>query len=129
MEVNRRQRRAKTDRMDVEKLLRKLIRYRSGEQEIWSVVNVPSVEEVDRRHMHRELSTLKKDRTRHINRIKGFLVGQGIRVAVKRNFLQHLERVQTWDGMPISPSLRERLTREFERLQFVEKQIKVLERQ
>jgi transposase len=79
--------------------------------------------------MHRELSTLKKDRTRHINRIKGFLVGQGIRVAVKRNFLQHLERVQTWDGKPISPSLRERLTREFERLQFVEKQIKVLERQ
>jgi transposase len=129
IEVNRRQRRAKTDRMDVEKLLRKLIRYRSGEQEVWSVVNVPSVEEEDRRHLHRELNTLKKDRTRHINRIKGFLVGQGIRLSVKDDFLQRIERVRTWDGRPVPPALRVRLIREFDRLKYVEQQIKVLEKE
>lgn len=52
IEVNRRQRRAKTDRMDVEKLLSQLIRYRSGDRKVWSVVHVPSVEEEDRRHLN-----------------------------------------------------------------------------
>jgi transposase len=114
IEVNRRQRRAKTDRMDVEKLLRKLIRYRSGEQKVWSVVNVPSVEEEDQRQLHRELSSLKKDQTRHINRIKGFLVGQGIRLEVRNDFLQRLEKVRTWNGMTVPMALRERLIREFD---------------
>ena len=71
IEVNRRQRRAKTDRLDVRKLLTMLLRFIAGEQKVWSVVRVPSVEEEDRRQLHRELTTAQQDRTRVINRIKG----------------------------------------------------------
>ena len=73
IKVNRRAKRAKTDRIDVEKLLNMLIRYYNGEQKVWSVVHVPSVEAEDKRHLHRQLSTHKVDRTRHIGRIKGLL--------------------------------------------------------
>jgi transposase len=71
IEVNRRQRRAKTDRLDVRKLLTMLLRHIAGERKVWSVVRVPSIEEEDRRQLHRELLTAKQDRTRVINRIKG----------------------------------------------------------
>jgi transposase len=71
IEVNRRQRRAKTDRLDVRKLLTMLLRHLAGEPKVWSVVRVPSVEEEDRRQLHREMLTAKQDRTRVINRIKG----------------------------------------------------------
>ena len=71
IEVNRRQRRAKTDRLDVRKLLTMLLRHRAGERQVWSVVRVPSVEEEDRRQLHRDMLTAKQDRTRVINRIKG----------------------------------------------------------
>ena len=77
IEVNRRAKRAKTDRLDVGKLLTMLIRYHCGEKKVWSVVNVPSVEAEDKRHLHRQLAAFKVDRTRHINRIKGLLAGQG----------------------------------------------------
>lgn len=129
IQVNRRARQAKTDRMDVEKLLSQLIRYRSGEREVWSVVHVPSVEAEDNRHLHRELKTLKKDRTRHINRIKSFLVGQGIRMKVKKNFLEEIERVRKWDGTALPERLKPRLQREYQRLQLVQKHIKELERE
>ena len=128
IEVNRRQRRAKTDSMDVEKLLSQLIRYRSGERKVWSVVHVPSVEDEDRRHLNRELAAVKKDRTRHNNRIKGLLVGQGVRLAVKDDFLEQLDAVRTWDGSPIPPGLQMRLRREYERMKLAERQIKELER-
>lgn len=129
IEVNRRQRRAKTDRMDVGKLLGQLIRYRSGERKVWSVVRVPSPKDEDDRQLHRELSTLKKERTRQINRIKGLLAGQGLRLAVKTDFLQRLEEVRTWDGSRLGPRLQARLVREFERLELVSGQIKELERE
>jgi len=112
IEVNRRQRRAKTDSMDVEKLLSQLIRYRSGDRKVWSIVHVPNVEEEDRRHLNRELAAVKKDRTRHNNRIKGLLVGQGIRMAVKDDFLERLDAVRTWDGSPLPPGLQMRLKRD-----------------
>jgi len=92
IEVNRRQRRAKTDRMDVGKLLGQLIRYRSGERKVWSVVRVPSPKDEDDRQLHRELSTLKKERTRGINRIKGLLASQGVRLSIKADFAQRLHR-------------------------------------
>ena len=129
IEVNRRQRRAKTDRMDVGKLLGQLIRYRSGERKVWSVVRVPSPKDEDDRQLHRELSTLKKERTRQINRIKGLLASQGVRLPVKADFAQRLESVRAWDGSPLLPRLQARLVREYERLEFVGKQIKELERQ
>jgi len=129
IEVNRRQRRAKTDRMDVGKLLGQLIRYRSGERKVWSVVRVPSPKDEDDRQLHRELSTLKKERTRQINRIKGVLASQGVRLPVKADFAQRLESVRTWDGSPLLARLQARLVREYERLELVGKQIKELERQ
>lgn len=129
IQVNRRARQAKTDRMDVEKLLSQLIRFRSGERDVWSVVHVPRMEVEDSRQLHRELETLKKDRTRHINRIKSFLVGQGIRMKVKREFLEEIEGVRKWDGSQLPESLKARLQREYQRLQLVQEQIRELERE
>jgi transposase len=129
IQVNRRARQAKTDRMDVEKLLSQLIRHRSGERDVWSVVRVPSVEAEDNRQLHRELRTLKKDRTRHINRIKAFLVGQGIRMRVSKSFLEEIEGVRKWDGSALPEGLKARLRREYQRLQLVQEHIKALERQ
>jgi len=127
IEVPRRARRAKTDRLDVGKLLTMLIRYDCGEKKVWSVVNVPSVESEDNRHLHRELTTLKRDRTRHINRIKGVLMGQGVRLPVKGDFLKQIEEVRLWDGSPLPRGLRARVEREYGGLRFVEEQIKELE--
>jgi transposase len=127
IEVKRRARRVKTDRLDVQKLLTMLIRYDSGERKVWSVVQVPSVEAEDKRHLHRQLSTLKADRTRHTNRIKGLLYGQGVRMPVKADFLERLETVRLWDGAPLSPGLRTRLEREYACWQFVDHQIRELE--
>ena len=78
IEVNRRHRRAKTDRLDVQKLLTMLLRHAAGERKVWSIVRVPSVEEEDRRQLHRALATAKRDRTRVINRIKGLLAAHGL---------------------------------------------------
>jgi transposase len=127
IEVPRRARRVKTDRLDVGKLLTMLIRYDCGEKKVWSVVNAPSVEAEDKRHLHRELSTLKVDRTRHINRIKGLLVGQGVRLAVGENFLNELESARLWNGSPLPNGLRSRVEQEYAGLQFVQQQIKTLE--
>jgi transposase len=127
VEVNRRAKRAKTDRLDVEKLVSMLIRYHSGEVKVWSVVHVPSVEAEDRRHLHRELLGLKADRTRHINRLKGLLATQGAGMAVRKDFVDQLEGVRLWDGTPLPPGLRERLEREYAYLQSVQQRIRNLE--
>ncbi len=82
IEVQRRARRAKTDRLDVGKLLTMLLRHDGGEQKVWSVVHVPTVEAEDRRQLHRELLTVKRDRTRVTNRIKGLLASQGVVLAL-----------------------------------------------
>ncbi|MGH9576800.1 MAG: IS110 family transposase, partial [Terriglobales bacterium] len=71
IEVNRRARRAKSDRLDVRKLLTMLLRYDAGERRVWSVVHVPTPAEEDRRQLHRELTRTKRDRARVTNRIKG----------------------------------------------------------
>jgi transposase len=127
IEVNRRARRAKTDRLDLGKLLTMLIRYHQGEPKVWHVVQVPTLEQEDRRQLHRELLRLKQARTQHINRLKGLLVSQGVRLAVKKDFLKQVKTVQLWDGSPLPPGLKARLEREYERLQLVSDQIKVLE--
>ena len=82
IEVNRRARRTKTDRLDAAKLLTMLIRYHGGEETVWSVVHVPSVEAEDMRHLHRQLCSLKVARTRHVSRIEGLLVSQGVTVPI-----------------------------------------------
>jgi transposase len=127
IEVNRRAKRAKTDRLDLGKLVTMLIRYDCGEQKVWSVVNVPSLEAEDSRHLHRELGTLKRDRTRHINRLKGLLVSQGVHLPVAADFQEKAKRVRLWDGQPLPPGLRSRLDREFAAFQFADRQIKDIE--
>jgi transposase len=127
IEVNRRARRAKTDRLDLGKLLSMLIRSHSGEPKVWHVVQVPSLEQEDRRQLHRELLQLKQERTQHVNRLKGLLVSQGVRLVVKPDFLRQVENVRLWDSSPLPPSLKARLQREYERLQLLEEHIKGLE--
>ena len=127
IEVKRRHRRAKTDRLDLNKLLTMLIRYHSGEAKVWHVVHVPSVAQEDQRQLHRELLRLKGERTSHINRLKGLLVGQGVRLAVKTDFLAQLVQVRLWDGTALPSGLRARLEREYERLELVNRHIKTLE--
>jgi transposase len=96
IEVNRRARRAKTDRVDVEQLLRLLIRYHHGEKRVWSVVHVPSVEEEDARRLHRELERLKKERTGHRNRIQALLVSQGVRLQPRHDLLGACPRINVY---------------------------------
>ena len=114
IEVNRRHRRLKTDRIDAGKLLTMLIRYHNGESRVWSVVYVPSPEAEDARHLHRELLTLKSDRTGVTNRIKGLLAAQGLSVSsLGRGFLDKLDDLRLWDASPLYPQLRQRLEREW----------------
>jgi transposase len=127
IEVNRRLRRAKSDRLDAGKLVSMLIRYVSGETKVWSVVRVPTGDEEDRRHPHRELRTLKQERTRVTNRIKGYLANQGVRLARVRDLPHALERVRLWDGSPLGPGLERRLQREWDYFVFLHRQILAVE--
>jgi transposase len=129
IEVNRRARRTKTDRLDVGKLLTMLIRYHLGEHQVWRIVNIPEAGVEDSRHLHRELASLKRDRTRHINRIKGGLAGQGVNIPVNQDFRDQLSKVRLWNGQPLSANLCVRLEREFERMELVNHHIGILETQ
>jgi len=129
IEVNRRYRRVKTDRLDVGKLLNMLVRYEQGEEKVWSVVHVPSVEVEDQRQLHRELMALKREQTHHLNRIKGLLASQGVVLEVKKDFVEQLVEVRLWDGTQIGNGLQALLEREAERLDLVRKQIHDLEEQ
>jgi transposase len=128
LEVNRRLRRAKTDRVDAAKLLSMLIRYHGGEKHLWKVVRVPSREDEDARHLHRELEALKRERTRYRNRIHGILIQQGLRInnPSKKKFVQELELLRTWDGRKLPAEMKVRMVRVYERLRLVEDQISTL---
>jgi transposase len=129
IEVNRRQRRAKSDGLDVRKLLRMLIRYHAGESKVWSVLRVPTVDEEDRRQLHRELRTLKKERARVTNRIQGLLANQGIRLPKSWDLSALLAGLRLWDGSPLPAGLRARLQREWEHAQFLREKIAELEKE
>ncbi len=86
IEVNRRLRRAKNDRLDAGKLVQMLARYWGDETKVWSVVRVPSVTEEDQRQLHRDLHQLKCEQTEHSNRIKGLLATQGVDVPATTKF-------------------------------------------
>jgi transposase len=130
VEVNRHSRRAKTDRIDLEKLMRTLRAYERGEPRVCSMVRVPTVEEEDRKHSMRERDNLVEDRNAHTNRIKGLLHGQGIRdvMPMKPGFIASLETMRTGDGQVLPARLKEQIVREHERLCVVNKQIQAIER-
>jgi len=112
IEVNRKKRRAKTDRIDVVALLDLLARHLAGSvKPVWSVVRVPSVEDEDRRHLHRELRLAKKDRTRVSHRIKGLLANQGLVLELRQDLRRQLAGMRRWDGAPLPVGLRGRLER------------------
>jgi transposase len=127
IEVNRRQRRVKTDRLDVHKLLTMLLRPMAGERKVWSVVRVPSVEEEDRRQLHRELTTAKQDRTRIINRIKGLLAGHGVQLSLQGDVEAQLDQVHQWDGSALPCALLRRLKRAWQQVGFLTTHIQTLE--
>jgi transposase len=129
IEMNRRARQAKSDGVDVQKLLSLLVRSETGEGVRWSVVRVPSVKEEDGRQLSRELETLKRERTAHRNRLRGLLAGQGVDLKIRRDFREKLQLVKLWDGSSLSEDLRSRFEREWERLEVLEKQIAGLEKQ
>jgi len=128
IEVNRRQRRAKTDRMDVQKLVRQLVRYWRGEHDVWRVVRVPSLEAEDNRQLHRQLEVLKEERKQHRVRIQSLLFTQSIAVSVGRDFLKKLDQLRCWNQQPIPPQMRRRIEDEYHRLQLVEVQIRELQK-
>jgi transposase len=131
IEVNRRKRRTKTDRIDARKLLQMLMRYHGGERKLWSVVNVPSVKAEDGRQLNRELEALNKERTMHRGRIRGLLIQQGLEVRNPsgKKFLEELASLRTWDGQEIPEDLKERVVREYERLRQVEEQMTLLRKE
>jgi len=127
IEVNRRARRAKTDRLDSDKLLSMLMRYYGGERRVWAIARIPTPEQEDERRVHRELGRLRQERTAHSNRIGSLLVLHNLRV----------ERIggRTWaqwwaqQAGQLLPGLRAEIEREFERLSLVARQIRTLEAQ
>jgi transposase len=128
IEVKRQRRRAKTDRLDASKLLTMLLRYHDGEGKVWSVVQVPSVSAEDRRRLHRELLTLKGERTEHVNRIKGLLATVGVTLKeVDAQFADRLPELRSATGQAVPMDLQAELRRAFGRWQLVQEQIAELE--
>jgi transposase len=131
LQVNRRGRRAKTDRIDVGMLLRAQIGWCRGERHVWSVVRMPSVDEEDVRRSHRERGRLIHERTSHINRIKGLLFAQGIRgINIKAHYRKlKLDELVTGDGRSLPPRLVNEIAREISRLALVQEQIAAIDRE
>ena len=128
IEVQRRKR-AKTDRLDAEALVHKLVQYWHGQGAVWSVVRVPSREAEDRRQLHREIETLQKEQRQHRARMESFLFQQGLAVKVTPRLMRNFADCPGWDGQPLPVELRQRIEREYVRLQLVEQQLKELRHQ
>lgn len=127
IEVSRRYRRAKTDRIDASKLLTMLIRYINGESKLWSVLHVPEVEQEDDRRLNREIKRLQKERTGHTNRIKSLLALHGIVMSIRKTFLENIDKVVLWNGQALPSRVKEEMIREYHRYELVEQQLKELE--
>lgn len=126
IEVPRRARRAKTDRLDARKLVSMLVRHVEGERGVWHVVRVPSEADEDRRHLERERQTLVAEQTKLVNRIQGLLATHGVRLALRGDVPAQLAGVRRWDGTPLPPALRARLEREWARVEAVRAGLRAL---
>jgi len=122
IEVHRRYRRSKTDKLDVQKLLTMLVRFVLGETRLWKVVRVPSPEDESLRQPHRELRARKEERTQHINRMQGLLAGLGLETIIDATFPERVPALRQWAGRPVPTLLQERLLREFARWALVQRQ-------
>ena len=128
--VNRRARRAKTDRLDAEGLLRLVMRHDAGDRSLGRMVVVPSVEEEDARRPERERRRLLRERTAHGNRVQGLLALHGIYGyrPLKTDRWARLAEVRCADGAALPPWLRLEIERELERLERVDAQVAALEK-
>ena len=129
LQVDRRARRVKTDRIDAERLLRSLMAYLRGEPKVWSVVRVPSVAEEDARRLHRERDRLVLERVQHVNRIKGLCALHGIYDyhPLRPQATARLEQLRTAQGGELPPRLKSEIKRELHRLELVVEMIATLE--
>jgi len=127
--TSRRRRRAKTDRIDGEALLRALLAYKRGEPRVCAMVKAPTPEEEDRRRLSRERKTLIGERVEHVNRIKGLLFCQGVSdyEPLRRNRRQRLDELKTGDGRALPDHLKAQISRELDRLELLLEQIKAVE--
>jgi transposase len=127
--TSRRRRRAKTDKIDGEALLRALLAYKRGEPRVCAMVVAPSPEAEDRRRLSRERQALIVERVRHVNRIKGLLFSQGIStyVPLKRDRRARLQELRTGDGRALPAQLKAQISRELDRLELLLSQIKAVE--
>ena len=125
----RRRRRAKTDRIDGETLLRALLAYKRGEPRVCAMVKAPTPEEEDRRRLCRERKALIAERIQHVNRIKGLLFCQGVSgyEPLRRDRRQRMGELKTGDGRALPDHLRAQISRELDRLELLLEQIKVVE--
>src|SRR3712207_3730566 len=119
--VPRRKRRAKSDRIDGETLLRTLLAHRRGGPRVCSMVVPPSPEDEDRRRLSRERQTLVSERTRHTNRVRGMLMAEGVADydPLRRDRRERLDALRTADGRPLPPHLKARILREIERTELL----------
>jgi transposase len=129
--ISRRRRRAKTDRIDGEGLLRALLAYKRGEPRVCAMVRAPSIADEDLRRLCRERDTLIAERIRHVNRIKGLLFSQGVSgyKPMRRDRRQRLEELKTGDGRPLPPHFKDQIVRELARLELLLEQIKAVEKE
>jgi transposase len=127
--VPRRHRRAKTDAIDGETLLRTLMAWQRGEPRVCAMTVPPSPSEEDRRRVSRERATLLRERIRHTNRIRGLLFGQGITNynPLHKNRREGLEELRTGDGLALPAHLKAEILREIDRLELVLRQINEVE--
>jgi transposase len=125
----KRRKRAKTDRIDVESLVRKLVRYYAGECDVWSIVRVPTREAEDERQLHRDIAVLQRERQQHRVRIQSLLFTQGVDVEVTPKRMRDLDQLRCWDGQPLPDELRERIRREYARLRAAEQDLLALRKQ
>ena len=128
--VNRRHRRAKTDRIDTAMLRRGFLGWLRGEPGHCSMAIVPTLAEEDAKRPHRERESLVQERTSTINRMKSILIQFGVRDfnPVLRKAAQKLHAVQTPEGVPLPPNAASALRRNVERLRLINEQIKAIER-
>lgn len=129
IEVNRRKRRAKTDRLDAQKLVKILLRLCGGEAEVCSVVNAPSVEAEDLRLLPREIERLKKERTQHVNRIGSKLALHGVACGTLRKLSDKLDDLKGPSAAPLPPFAKAEIRRECQRLELLDSQLKDLKGQ
>ena len=127
--VSRRCRRAKTDKIDGEALVRTLLAYKRGEPRVCAMVRAPTPDAEDRRRISRERKTLTAERVQHVNRIKGLLFAQGIGdyEPLHRDRRTRLDALATGDGRPLPMHLKAQISRELDRLELLLEQIKAVE--